>query len=62
MSVESNNVVYLHRRLPQGALERLNRVTGLRFCNWPESLVPERGDRPLAPASAPAPSLELIAR
>jgi hypothetical protein len=39
MSADLNNVVYLHRRVPQEALERLNRVTGLQFSNWPESLV-----------------------
>ncbi len=28
---------YLH---PQEALENLNRITGLKFSHWPESLVP----------------------
>ncbi|MDT4849663.1 hypothetical protein FQZ97_837900 [compost metagenome] len=34
-------VVYLHQRDPQEALERLNRITGLHFARWPESLVPQ---------------------
>jgi len=33
-------VIHLHRRDPQEALERLNRITGLHFARWPESLVP----------------------
>lgn len=32
-------VVHLHRLDPQEALERLNRITGLQFAQWPESLV-----------------------
>lgn len=35
-----NTVVYLHQFDPQAALERLNRVTGLQFSAWPQSLVP----------------------
>lgn len=31
--------IHLHRRDPQEALTRLNRITGLRFANWPESLL-----------------------
>lgn len=41
MFAASSTVVHLHRRVPQEALERLNRLTGLKFSNWPESLVPE---------------------
>lgn len=33
-------VIHLHQRDPQEALERLNRITGLHFARWPESLVP----------------------
>ncbi len=35
-----SNVIYLHQLDPQAALERLNRVTGLRFSRWPQSLLP----------------------
>ncbi|SFO96925.1 hypothetical protein [Pseudomonas borbori] len=44
-------VIHLHQRDPQEALERLNRITGLHFARWPESLVPqlaEPGAEPLA--------------
>ncbi|MEX6500949.1 hypothetical protein AB5S05_02650 [Pseudomonas sp. 25A3E] len=51
-------VVYLYRRDPQQALGRLNRLTGLRFSRWPESLVPlpeveehPRQDDALSPAA-----------
>lgn len=33
------NVVMLHGRDSERALENLNRITGLRFSRWPESLV-----------------------
>ncbi len=33
-------VIHLHERDPREALERLNRITGLEFAYWPESLVP----------------------
>jgi hypothetical protein len=42
-------VIHLHRRDPHGALERLNRITGLHFARWPESLVPA----PREPAAEP---------
>ena len=32
-------VIHLHRRDPQEALTRLNRITGLHFARWPESLL-----------------------
>lgn len=35
----NNTVVALNQQDPQGALERLNRLTGLRFHSMPESLV-----------------------
>jgi hypothetical protein len=46
-------VIHLHRRDPQEALERLNRITGLHFARWPESLVPppEPAAEPLAERS-----------
>lgn len=39
MAVNKNTVIRLHLRDPQEALERLNRVTGLSFSHWPQSLV-----------------------
>lgn len=33
-------VIYLHQLDPQAALERLNRLTGLQFSRWPQSLKP----------------------
>jgi hypothetical protein len=39
MTATKGNVIYLHQRNPQEALERLNRITGLRFSSWPQSLV-----------------------
>lgn len=44
-------VIHLHQRDSQEALERLNRITGLHFACWPESLVPhpaESAAEPLA--------------
>ena len=38
MSSSKNKVVPLQPRDSEGALERLNRITGLRFARWPESL------------------------
>lgn len=32
-------VIQIHRRRPDEALEQLNRLTGLDFRSWPESLV-----------------------
>lgn len=34
-----DRIIHLHRRDPQEALKRLNRITGLRFASWPESLL-----------------------
>lgn len=44
MSVGTSKVIHLHRHMPQQALERLNRITGLCFANWPESLAPLPGE------------------
>lgn len=49
MRVASSTVVHLHRRAPREALEQLNRLTGLQFFDWPESL---RGEVVAAPAGA----------
>ncbi|SFH72983.1 hypothetical protein SAMN05216206_0041 [Pseudomonas guineae] len=38
MTATKGQVIYLHQRDPQAALERLNRITGLRFSDWPQSL------------------------
>jgi hypothetical protein len=40
MTASKGNVIHLYLRDPQEALERLNRITGLRFSSWPQSLVP----------------------
>lgn len=39
MMTTKGRVIHLYQRDPQEALERLNRITGLRFARWPESLV-----------------------
>lgn len=39
MNNASDNVVMLRPRDSSAALENLNRITGLRFSRWPESLV-----------------------
>lgn len=40
MNNDQKKVVHLHQRDPLSALERLNRITGLQFSSWPESLLP----------------------
>lgn len=35
-----DKVIHLRERDAEGALECLNRITGLRFARWPQSLVP----------------------
>ncbi len=37
---KQNNVIALQHTHPEHALEGLNRITGLSFARWPESLVP----------------------
>lgn len=49
-------VVSLKERRPKQALERLNRLTGLDFRHWPESLLDAGDDR--APADSGAPRLK----
>ncbi|WP_339414335.1 hypothetical protein [Pseudomonas sp. EA_35y_Pfl2_R5] len=39
MTANKGKVIHLYQRDPQEALERLNRITGLRFSSWPQSLV-----------------------
>ncbi|PTS84120.1 hypothetical protein DBR00_12195 [Pseudomonas sp. HMWF032] len=39
MTASKGKVIHLYQRDPQEALERLNRITGLRFSSWPQSLV-----------------------
>ncbi|MBC9251741.1 hypothetical protein A9179_15830 [Pseudomonas alcaligenes] len=41
MSSQKGKVVPLHPPQSDEALERLNRITGLRFARWPQSLVPQ---------------------
>lgn len=38
MTATKGKVIHLYQRDPQEALERLNRITGLRFSSWPQSL------------------------
>ena len=38
MTASKGKVIYLHQRDPLEALERLNRITGLHFSCWPQSL------------------------
>lgn len=42
MSSTERKVIHLHERDLQGALERLNRITGLTFTRWPQSLLVTR--------------------
>ena len=39
MNGKRSTILYLHQRAPDAALEALNRLTGLRFTQWPESLL-----------------------
>lgn len=51
-------VIHLRELDAQGALERLNRITGLRFARWPQSLAPlarqAAGEAPADEAAEPA--------
>jgi hypothetical protein len=47
----TDTVIYLHQLDPQAALERLNRITGLQFNAWPQSLVPVVQSVPLVAES-----------
>ncbi|HLA32366.1 MAG TPA: hypothetical protein VJ047_15215 [Pseudomonas sp.] len=58
MAATKGKVIHLYQRDPQEALERLNRITGLRFSSWPQSLVPAaeqaQADTEQAPAETQA--------
>ncbi len=43
MNGKRSTIVYLHQRAPDAALASLNRLTGLCFTQWPESLVQRAG-------------------
>ena len=58
MNKDLNKVVHLHQRDPQDALERLNRITGLQFSSWPESLLPSVVQEPPAQQQAEASLLD----
>ncbi|POH84400.1 hypothetical protein CXK91_07210 [Stutzerimonas stutzeri] len=49
MNGKRSTILYLHQRAPDAALEALNRLTGLQFVQWPESLVDRSGVREDAP-------------
>lgn len=51
MKKDQNNVVHLHQRDLTSALERLNRITGLHFSSWPESLLPSVPQATAEPAA-----------
>ena len=59
MNNDQKNVVHLHQRDPQSALERLNRITGLQFSSWPESLLPTVQDalKGMPPQTEPEPEV-----
>ena len=44
MTGTKGKVIHLYQRDPKEALERLNRITGLRFSSWPQSLVDAGAD------------------
>lgn len=51
MNGKRSTILYLHQRAPDAALEALNRITGLQFVQWPESLVDRSDVRKDAPRS-----------
>jgi len=61
MKKDQNNVVHLHQRDLTSALERLNRITGLHFSSWPESLLPSVVQDAAEPVAA-APSDKALVR
>ncbi|MCQ4294556.1 hypothetical protein NAU58_03090 [Pseudomonas stutzeri] len=46
MKGKRSTILYLHQRAPDVALEALNRLTGLRFAYWPESLINQSDMQP----------------
>jgi hypothetical protein len=53
MTTSKGEVIHLHERDQQAALERLKRITGLSFARWPESLVRPREAEVLPPSQDP---------
>ncbi|AOE87035.1 hypothetical protein [Pseudomonas sp. TCU-HL1] len=53
MGSAKDTLIHLHERVPQRALEGLNRVTGLNFRHWPESLVQEERRKECGEAEVP---------
>lgn len=52
MNGKRSTILYLHQRAPDAALEALNRLTGLRFTHWPESLVDRPGKQDATAAAS----------
>ena len=63
MKKDQHNVVHLHQRDLASALERLNRITGLQFSSWPESLLAsapqDAAESPVAEQSEDTPARQL---
>lgn len=57
-----SKVVTLGNAAPDKALEGLNRLTGLVFESWPESLVGHRGQDTEPAVTAPANEARQVAR
>lgn len=57
MSNATGKVVMLRTRNSKAALDSLNRITGLRFSQWPESLVCMAGEG-TQPVAHPSPNAE----
>jgi hypothetical protein len=53
MTATNGKVIHLNQRDPQEALERLNRITGLRFSSWPQSLVNPSPPEPSIVSNSP---------
>ncbi|AGI25446.1 hypothetical protein H681_17895 [Pseudomonas sp. ATCC 13867] len=62
MNNDQKKVVHLHQRDPQSALERLNRITGLQFSSWPESLLPVAQGEASGVSPQAGPELEAAAQ
>ncbi|WP_070885452.1 hypothetical protein M1D96_15515 [Pseudomonas sp. D1-3] len=62
MPKPSPKVMMLHARDSDRALENLNRITGLRFSRWPESLVTTADHSSAADDKPPHETCEVPAR
>lgn len=62
MPKSSPKVVMLHAHDSDRALENLNRITGLRFGKWPESLVATVGSSSTSDATPPHESCQVPAK